>query len=304
MPFLPEFHVHGAGAISWEWLAARHPALPAINPYTDPGHRFDDWAEFVAGFTPAIEVLAGEGMAGALTAAMLGELAAQGITYAEVNSGPAIAWTHGQDVAATMRAMGAAMSEAGRRYGIEAHLVLGLARDLEPAVFDELFERSCASGAAIAGIDLMGVEDARPATDFRRHYEEAAVRGWKLKAHAGEQCGPGAVWDVIDNLPVTQIGHGLTAAQDPVLVRTLAARKILVECCPLSNWKLGYLDRLDAYPIRTLLDAGVPVAICTDNPRLTGSLAQNRQAVVDHCGLTCGEVDALTAASEAHAIGR
>jgi adenosine deaminase len=52
---------------------------------------------------------------------------------------------------------------------------------------------------------------------------------------------------------------------DPELLRRLARDRILVECCLSSNYDTGAVRRGVPHPIRALLEAGVPVAICSDN---------------------------------------
>lgn len=48
-------------------------------------------------------------------------------------------------------------------------------------------------------------------------------------------------------------------------MQRLAKDKILVECCPSSNYQTGAVKKEAAHPIFQFLEAGVPVAICTDN---------------------------------------
>jgi adenosine deaminase len=53
--------------------------------------------------------------------------------------------------------------------------------------------------------------------------------------------------------------------RDPDLVKRLAADRVLVECCLTSNYHTGAVKNGQPHPIYTFLDAGVPVAVCTDN---------------------------------------
>ena len=48
-------------------------------------------------------------------------------------------------------------------------------------------------------------------------------------------------------------------------MRRLAQDRILVECCLTSNYQTGAVKRGSTHPIFKFMEAGVPVAICTDN---------------------------------------
>ena len=54
-------------------------------------------------------------------------------------------------------------------------------------------------------------------------------------------------------------------------MRLLADRGIACEVCPASNLALGVVAELEAVPLRTLEDAGVPVVLAADDPLLFGA---------------------------------
>jgi predicted nucleic acid-binding protein len=65
---------------------------------------------------------------------------------------------------------------------------------------------------------------------------------------------------------LTRLGHVVYAAGDPRLLELLVARGITVECSLSSNVVLGAVPSYEAHPIRRFLDAGIPVALGTDDP--------------------------------------
>ena len=73
------------------------------------------------------------------------------------------------------------------------------------------------------------------------------------------------MWEAIDILGASRLGHGCAAAADKELLRRLARDRILVECCLSSNEDTGAVRRGVPHPIHAFLEAGVPVAICCDN---------------------------------------
>lgn len=55
------------------------------------------------------------------------------------------------------------------------------------------------------------------------------------------------------------------AATSPRVMKMLADRKITLNVCPTSNIMLGYANTYEDYPIKTLVENGVPVTINTDD---------------------------------------
>jgi adenosine deaminase len=86
-----------------------------------------------------------------------------------------------------------------------------------------------------------------------------------VTAHAGEDAPSDYVWQAVDELGATRIGHGCSAAEDGELLRRLARDRILVECCVSSNYHTGAVRAGAPHPIHAFLEAGVPVAVCSDN---------------------------------------
>ncbi len=63
-------------------------------------------------------------------------------------------------------------------------------------------------------------------------------------------------------------------------MRRLAKDRILVECCLTSNYQTGAVLRSERHPIHDFLEAGVPVAICTDNTTVSGTDQQRENELL------------------------
>ncbi len=74
----------------------------------------------------------------------------------------------------------------------------------------------------------------------------------------------------LDDLHADRIGHGIRAVEDPAVVKRLAAEGVTCEVCPSSNVALGIAAGLAQVPLRSLFEAGVPVALGADDPLLFG----------------------------------
>ncbi|CAA7271498.1 unnamed protein product [Cyclocybe aegerita] len=135
----------------------------------------------------------------------------------------------------------------------------------------------------IAGFDLVGDENAlRPLIDyaepllhFREKQKEAGV-DIPFIFHAGETLGDGTeadinLYDAI-LLGTKRIGHGFSLVKHPKLIKTCREKGIAVEVCPISNEILRLTSSMLMHPLPVLLNNGVPVALCSDDPSVFGNM--------------------------------
>ncbi|MFK8847427.1 adenosine deaminase [Streptomyces sp. Ac-502] len=123
----------------------------------------------------------------------------------------------------------------------------------------------------VIGFGLSNDERRGFARDFDRAFAIAREGGLLAAPHGGELSGPSSVRDCLDDLHASRVGHGVRAAEDPALLRRLAERGVTCEVCPASNVALGVYEKPEDVPLRTLYDAGVPLALGADDPLLFGS---------------------------------
>ena len=102
----------------------------------------------------------------------------------------------------------------------------------------------------------------------------------------------------LDLLGADRVGHGVHAAEDPALVERIAAGGTTLEVCPASNVALGVYPDLATVPLRTLVDAGVRIALGADDPLIFGSRLVDQYATARHLhGCSDEELAALARAS-------
>ncbi|MCQ4081345.1 adenosine deaminase [Streptomyces sp. RB6PN25] len=123
----------------------------------------------------------------------------------------------------------------------------------------------------VVGFGLSNDERRGLARDFDRAFAIARDGGLLAAPHGGELSGPSSVRDCLDDLDAGRIGHGVRAAEDERLLARLAERQITCEVCPASNLALGVYEKPEDVPLRTLYEAGVPLALGADDPLLFGS---------------------------------
>lgn len=188
-----------------------------------------------------------------------------------------------------------AVDSASRETGLGMRVVIAANRmkhPLDARTLARLAVRYADRG--IVGFGLSNDERRGMARDFDRAFAIAREGGLLAAPHGGELSGPSSIRDCIDDLHAARIGHGVRAAEDPRLLQRLADRQITCEVCPASNVALGVYERHEDVPLRTLFEAGVPLALGADDPLLFGSrLAAQYEIARRHHGFTDAELAEL-----------
>jgi len=135
------------------------------------------------------------------------------------------------------------------------------------------------SRVGVVGFDIAGPEAPFPPVLFRKAYDLAGTMGLRKTAHAGESEGPERIWEALDHLGPDRIGHGTSAGQDPELIKRLAADGVYLEVCLSSNLQTGAVPDLRDHPLPRFLEAGVKVALCTDNPTVSATSLSREYAL-------------------------
>ncbi|HYB45908.1 MAG TPA: adenosine deaminase [Streptosporangiaceae bacterium] len=138
------------------------------------------------------------------------------------------------------------------------------------------------AGRGVTGFGLSNDERRGPAREFAAAFGIAERGGLLLVPHGGELAGPASVAACLDDLRADRIGHGIRAAEDPALVKRLAAEGITCEVCPSSNVALGVAPEPARVPLRPLFEAGAPVALGADDPLLFGPRLAAQYEIARH----------------------
>ncbi|MDI1462653.1 adenosine deaminase [Catellatospora sp. KI3] len=149
------------------------------------------------------------------------------------------------------------------------------------------------AGRGVVGFGLSNDERRGRVEDFVPAFRVAAEAGLIAVPHGGFFEGAWHVRACVEQLGAARVGHGLTAHADPATVELLAERGVALEICPTSYPPLGVAE-LAGLPLRSLLAAGVPVALGTDDPLLFGHDLSGQYALArEHLALTDEDLAAL-----------
>lgn len=176
-----------------------------------------------------------------------------------------------------------AAAQASRSTGVGIGVIIAANRTRHPLDARTL-GRLAAQYAqrGVVGFGLSNDERRGRAQEFGAAFRIAARAGLIAVPHGGELAGPESVYACLTELNADRIGHGVRAAEDPALIRLLAASGTVLEVCPTSNVALGVAARAEDVPLRALREAGVRIALGADDPLLFGTRLAEQYEVARH----------------------
>ncbi len=263
-----ELHLHLEGAAPPEFIRtlAAEQGCELDGVFDAAGaYQWSDFSSFLDTYMRACSVLTGPEEYRRLTEAVLKKSAADGVIYTEIFLSPDICG--GSDPVAWGEYLDAIYSAADTVSGIEARFIVVAIRNLGVEAAVGAAEIAVATKSdRLTGFGMAGEERFGRAADYVQAFEIAHEAGFGITSHAGELAGADSVRETLDHLPVSRIGHGVRAIEDPALVARLADEQIVLEVNPGSNVALSVFDSWAAHPIEKLRKAGVPVTVSTDDP--------------------------------------
>ncbi|RLD04329.1 MAG: adenosine deaminase, partial [Chloroflexota bacterium] len=141
----------------------------------------------------------------------------EGIDYIELRFSPIfMAGPHGLDPAGIVEAIIEGTNKAQRNFDIRVNLIGILSRTYGPDQCWKELESLLQYKDQITALDLAGDEVNYPGTLFVDHFKEGRDAGWHITIHAGEEGGPDFIWQALEELGAERIGHGVSAARDPM----------------------------------------------------------------------------------------
>jgi adenosine deaminase len=230
--------------------------------------------------------------------AIILEAAQKGVKVLELRYSPGMHTFAGLTLRQAISSVLAGINHAKDRVSIKAGLIVIAMRQQGPHIAKILARQAISEAqhlharTGVIGFDIAGAERGNPPRLFKEAYGIARAGDLGLTVHAGEDEGPECIWQAIDDLGATRIGHGCSAVHDRELLKRLARDKILVECCITSNYQTGAVKQHEEHPIFTFLEYGVPVAICTDNTTVSAT-DQNRENSLLLERLTVDEISTI-----------
>ncbi|MDE2453625.1 MAG: adenosine deaminase [Burkholderiales bacterium] len=270
-----ELHIHIEGSLEPELifrLAARngvalpYPSVEALRA----AYAFSDLQSFLDIYYAGAGVLLKEADFFEMAWAYLERAAADNVVHAEIFFDPQTHTERGVPVEAVILGLHHACQRAHAELGVSAKLILCFLRHLSEEAALEVLEQALPWREYFIGVGLDSSERGHPPEKFARVFARARELGLHVVAHAGEEGPPAYIESALDVLNVERIDHGVRCVESPALVARLAASRMPLTVCPLSNLKLRVFETLDRHNLKALLDAGLCATVNSDDPAYFG----------------------------------
>lgn len=150
----------------------------------------------------------------------------------------------------------------------------------------------------VVGFDLAGKENGYPPSLFQKVIKPILHNFLPVTIHAGEDDSVKSIAEAIIYLHAERIGHAISIRESPRLMRYMNNTRKALEICMTSNVDTGAVESIDTHPVKRYYEAGLRIAISTDNP-ITSNTDLNKEyaILVNHFGF--GKKETLSIAKRA-----
>jgi len=270
-----ELHIHIEGSLEPELIFALAQRNGVALPYARveelrSAYAFTNLQSFLDIYYAGASVLLKEQDFYDMTRAYLLRAAQDKVLHAELFFDPQTHTARGVSMETVINGLHRACVDAKAELGISASLILCFLRHLSEEDAFETLEQALPFRDKLIGVGLDSGELGNPPEKFARVFARCRALGFHRVAHAGEEGPPEYIWTALDVLKVERVDHGVQSSQDAALMQRLAADRIPLTVCPLSNHKLCVFPNLAHHNLRQLLDAGLVATINSDDPAYFG----------------------------------
>jgi len=270
-----ELHIHIEGSLEPELIFTLAQRNGLTLPYPNvealrAAYAFTDLQSFLDIYYAGASVLLHEVDFFDMAMAYFERAHADHVVHAELFFDPQTHTARGVPMSTVIGGLKRACEAARDRWGITSHLILCFLRHLSEEDAWATLEAAMPDRDALVGVGLDSSELGHPPEKFARVFARCRELGLRVVAHAGEEGPPSYIWQALDVLKAERIDHGVRCLEDAELVRRLAAERVPLTVCPLSNLKLCVVNDLADHPLKRLLDAGLCATIHSDDPAYFG----------------------------------
>ena len=267
-----ELHVHLDCCLSFDVVSRLIPGITREKYNKDfiGANKYKNLADFLKLIGSSLELMQTEEGLRLVTQDLFQQFKQENVIYAEIRFAPLLHLRQGLTPAEVVRIVEESVSQCVEETSIEARIILCTLRhhtkeqSMATVKLAEQFQ-----GTRVAALDLSADEAGFSLEAHIPAFDYARKKGIHCTAHAGEAMGPGRVWETLEHLKPSRIGHGVRSIEDPKLVEELKKKNIHLEVCPTCNVQVDVFDTYADHPIDRLYNAGVSVGIDTDSRTLS-----------------------------------
>ena len=270
-----ELHLHIEGSLEPELIFKLAQRNGVSLPYPSveglrAAYAFSDLQSFLDIYYAGASVLLTEQDFFDMAWAYFERAAADNVVHAELFFDPQTHTERGVAMETVIVGLEHACRRAHAEFGLSAKLILCFLRHLSEESAFATLAQALPYRHHFIGVGLDSSELGHPPEKFARVFAKCRELGLHVVAHAGEEGPPAYIDSALDVLKVERIDHGVRCVEDPALVQRLAASRMPLTVCPLSNVRLRVFDTLAQHNLKALLDAGLCATVNSDDPAYFG----------------------------------
>jgi adenosine deaminase len=270
-----ELHIHIEGSLEPELIFALSQRNGIAIPYASVdelrrAYAFSNLQSFLDIYYAGASVLITEQDFYDMAWAYLLKAQSDHVIHTEIFFDPQTHTARGVAMKTVIDGLHRACVDAKAELGVSASLILCFLRHLSEEDAFATLEDALPHRDQFIGVGLDSSELGHPPEKFARVFARCRELGLRLVAHAGEEGPPEYIWSALDVLKVERIDHGVQSTRDAALMKRLAAERIPLTVCPLSNQKLCVFPNLADHNLGQLLDAGLCATVNSDDPAYFG----------------------------------
>ncbi|RZF93371.1 adenosine deaminase [Pseudoalteromonas sp. N1230-9] len=218
---------------------------------------------------------------------------AQKLDYVELRFSPYyMAQSQGLHPEGVVEAVVDGIKSACQGAPIKVNLIGIMSRTYGTKICQQELDALLAFKNDLVAVDLAGDEMGFPGELFVGHFKQVHNAYLAATIHAGEARGSESIWQAINELGATRIGHGVKAIEDAKLMDYLRDNRIGIESCLTSNIQTSTVAELATHPLKTFLDHGILASINTDDPAVEGiEIAHEYQIAAPAAGLSQADME-------------
>jgi adenine deaminase len=295
-----ELHVHIEGTLEPEMKFELAKRNKIELPYADvaamrAAYTFNDLPSFLKIYYEGMNVLVTEPDFYDLTFAYLKKARSQNVLYAEMFFDPQPHTGRGVAFDTVIRGIRRAQMDADAQLGIRSQLIMCFLRDWSAEFAMTTLVQSLPYKEWIVGVGLDSDEKGHPPVKFKDVFARARAEGYLLTMHCdvNQQNTLVHIRQVLDDIGVSRIDHGVNSIEDPALCAEIKQRGLALTICPVSN---GFCtDSTQSHIIKQMMDLGMRPTVNSDDPAYFGAyMTENFIATQKDANLTEAELVQLS----------
>ncbi|GAA6171742.1 adenosine deaminase [Colwellia sp. KU-HH00111] len=286
---LMDLHRHLDGNIRpntiWQLAEKNHIVLPTSNfeefiPFVQIQHSESDLLAFLKKLDWGVAVLKDLDDVKRIAFENVEDAYNAGLDYAELRFSPYyMAMNHQLPITDVVAAVIDGVNQGIKTFDIKINLIGILSRTFGVEQCHKELTALLEHKHHLIAVDLAGDEYNFPGALFVEHFKKVRDAGLQVTVHAGEAGGANSVWQAINELGATRIGHGVATIEDEKLMAYMVNHNIAIESCLTSNFQTGTVTDLTLHPLKRFLDYGIKACLNTDDPAVQGIEIKNEYQV-------------------------